>query len=125
VRRFIAARPQDPSGRIDLANRHAWLSDALFEAGAIDEAWSHRQQQLALLDAAVKADPRNADYRLHWAQFYIAVAKFPQTRNNVEASREAYRKARSYLDALLAGDPENEVIRSYRSKLDNAYRFLT
>ena len=125
VRRFIAARPQDPSGRIDLANRHAWLSDALFEAGAIDEAWSHRQQQLALLDAAVKADPRNADYRLHWAQFYIAVAKFPQTRSNVEASREAYRKARSYLDALLAGDPENEVIRSYRSKLDNAYRFLT
>jgi tetratricopeptide (TPR) repeat protein len=124
VRKYVALEQRSPSSRLDLANRYAWSSDALFAAGNVRQAWAFREQQQVLLGELRAADPKNADYELHWVQIQIAVAKFPQVQTDRRLSVKRYYDASTILDQLIAADPSNQDTLSYRSKLRAAYEFL-
>ena len=125
VERYAAWEQGSQSAKIDLANRYAWLSDALFKAGDIDEAWDFRKRQLSLLTILKSAEPDNADYRLQWIQYHIAIAKFPQMRRDLQLSASKRSEANTELRSLIANDPENKDTLSYLAKLNDAYAFLT
>ena len=124
VERYVARERGSLSAKLDLANRYAWLSDALFKAGDVKEAWGFRTKQLALLTILRGAEPNNADYRLQWIQFHIAIAKFPQMRRDLQLSASSRSEANAELTALIANDPENKDTLSYLTKLNDAYAFL-
>jgi MTH538 TIR-like domain (DUF1863) len=124
VQNYMASSKGGLSAKVDLANRFAWLADALFESGQVDRAWESRERQRELLEQLRAAEPKNADFVLHQVQYFIAIAKFPQTRANRIQSQLNYTKAKAELDRLVARDPQNKDTSSYIGKLRTAYAFL-
>lgn len=124
VTNYMASSKGALSAKVDLANRYAWLADALFESGQISQAWDNRERQRELLEQLRAAEPKNADFRLHQVQYLIAIAKFPQTRADRIQSQLNYTRAKAELDRLVARDPQNKDTSSYIGKLRTAYAFL-
>jgi tetratricopeptide (TPR) repeat protein len=124
VQDYMTSSKAGLSAKVDLANRYAWLADALFASGQVEQAWDNRERQRELLEQLRAAEPKNADFVLHQVQYFIAIAKFPQARANRVQSRFNYTKAKAELDRLVARDPQNKDTSSYIGKLQTAYAFL-
>jgi len=121
MERVARRLPDDPGVRSDLANRHAWLADALNALGRAREALDQRREQARIVDGLLRSDPLNANYRQDWmlARYSIAMSL-----NRLGGKQEAYhfaRQARDSVDGLIATDPENRDWRSWRHRIDESF----
>lgn len=115
------SEPDDAEVKSDLANRHAWLADALKAAGQKRAALQERQHQMAIVDGLVGSDPQNANYRLEWVLAHYSMAELLADMNEAARARSMMLEARQKLDALIATDPENRDWRSWRAKMDRGF----
>jgi tetratricopeptide (TPR) repeat protein len=107
MQRVARRLPGDPGVRSDLANRHAWLADALTRLGRRQEALAERREQSGIVDGLLRSDPLNASYRQDWmlARWQIALL-LVDLGEKVEAQKYA-RQARDAAERLRLTDPEN------------------
>ena len=109
--------------RSDLANRHAYVGDALEAAGRMDQALLHQRERLALLELQLDEDPHNARVRARrvWALRSIAnIENQLGRKTNAEARmQEGIR----ILSELVRADPANveweRELESMRTELVN------
>jgi tetratricopeptide (TPR) repeat protein len=121
MERVAKRLPRDPGVLSDLANRHAWIGDALTTLGRREEALVHRREQVRIVDALLRSDPLNASYRQDWmlARYSIALL-LADLDEKVEARRNAL-EARDAVNRLKLTDPENQDWANWGSKIDKSF----
>lgn len=118
MQRIAAAQPDDASISSDLANRHAWMADALVLLGRRNEALAERTKQRAIIDALLKRDPRNASHLENWMLARYSTAKLLAEMGQHSQAAVFNTEARQMVARLQAADPENNDWRIWRQKLD-------
>ena len=121
LQRVVADAPEDPGVRLDLANRHAWVADALKAAGRPRAALEQRQQQVEIMDSLVAADPRNASYRQDWILSRFSLAKVLRDLGNEEASLKSADDAHDAIDRLIRADPDNQDWQLWRTRIEETF----
>lgn len=121
MQRVAAVIPGDAGVRSDLANRHAWIADALHASGRMREALAERQQQARIVDDLLRSDPLNASYRQDWMLSRYSIATLLADLGDVTASRQRAMEARSANAALIATDPQNQDWRLWRKRIANSF----
>ena len=121
MKRVARRLPGDPDVRSDLANRHAWIADALTSLGLRQEALVERREQARIVDGLLQSDPLNASYRQNWmlARYSIALL-LDELGEKVEARRSA-AEARDAVDRLKRTDPANQDWHSWGDKIDKSF----
>jgi tetratricopeptide (TPR) repeat protein len=121
MERVARRLPDDPGVLSDLANRHAWMGDALKAVGRKQEALAHRREQARIVDRLLKSDPLNASYRQDWmlAQYSIALL-LDDLGEKVEARRRALL-ARHAVERLMKTDPENQDWHIWGDHIDTSF----
>lgn len=119
---LVARRlPGDPGVRSDLANRQAWIGDALRAAGRRPEALAHRREQARIVDGLLRSDPLNASYRQDWMLSRYSIALLlDELGEKVEARRNALQ-ARAAADQLMRTDPENRDWRIWGQRIARSF----
>ncbi|RVT90534.1 toll/interleukin-1 receptor domain-containing protein [Sphingomonas crocodyli] len=121
MRDVAAASPRDLGVQLDLANRYAWLADALKAGGRDDQALDQRRRQAAILDKLVAADPKNASYRQDWILSRYAIATSLRDLGEMSASLRSAREARAAISQLTAADPDNVDWHRWRSRIEKTF----
>lgn len=121
MRRVAMAMPGEPGVTLDLANRHAWMADAYKAAGDGARALEERQQQAAIIDRLVAADPKNASYRQDWILSRFALATQLRELGRPEAALLSAREARDAIARLTATDPANNEWRGWRARIEKSF----
>lgn len=119
--KVAATTPADAGVRNDLANRHAWMADALRASGRMREALVERRQQALLVDDLLRSDPINAGYRQSWMLSRYSIAVLLADLGDVDAARQSAREARSANALLIATDPENQDWRHWRKRIADSF----
>ena len=121
MERVARRLPKDPGVRIDLANRHAWIADALTALRREREALVERREQARIVNALLRSDPLNASYRQDWMLArYSTALLLDDLGEKVEARRSA-REAREAVDMLIRTDPENQDWHFWGKKIDKSF----
>ncbi|MET0377059.1 MAG: TIR domain-containing protein, partial [Rhizorhabdus sp.] len=116
MERIARSQPGNAGVQSDLANRHAWMADAMRLGGRDREALAHREKQARIIDALLAKDPKNASYRQDWmlARFSMA-ALLRALGQHVRADR-MIAESRRVVDDLIASDPQNRDWRVWRQE---------
>lgn len=120
MERVAAAEPDDPQVRADLANRLGWMADAERARGRSERALTIRRRQIAIIDALLAADPKNAGYREDWMLARLATAELLRAMDRPAEVRYLLEECRRVADELLVADAENRVWRLWRDRINNA-----
>jgi len=115
-----ARMPGDVSAQLDLANRHAWLSDAYGYSKRFDEAIQERRRQEAILRPLREADPQSMSLKERWVSLQRAYAGLEMARGRTEAARNRLEAVRALLDGMIAYDPTNRTWSRMRDDTDRA-----
>ena len=91
----------------DLANRHAYVADALRAAGRPGEALPHQQRRLAYLDRQLAGDPDNARLRARRVWALRGLANIEAELGQAAAARARMEMAIPLLEDLVRLDPDN------------------
>ena len=118
IERVAARQPGDLDIRADMANRHAWIADALTELGRKQEAIVHRREQARIVDALLKADPLNATYQQDWMLARYATALLLKELGEKAAAWRSASQAREAVDRLMKTDPQNKDWKDWGRKID-------
>jgi hypothetical protein len=118
----VRLAPEHPEWLLDLANRHAWLADALELTRDYAGAKRQRLSQEALLDAMLAKDPENLKLRENWTGAQRALGRIAYFQRDFAAARTRTQTVRATLTAMTRADPENQL---WRDQLDKADRTLT
>ena len=115
VRAALAApradgEPTDPEIRTVLANRLAWLADALNESRMFDEAVRGRLEERRLLEAALERNPEDANLLDRAVASVIGMGKIAVARGEPRDGIKLFRESIVELDRLRASFPDNMVI---------------
>jgi tetratricopeptide (TPR) repeat protein len=110
-------RPADLDTAIDLANRHAWMADALRVGGADREALQERNRQAAILQSLIEVDPKNARYLQDWMLARYSMSNLLHALGETKQAEELRAKARADINRLVASDPANNDWRVWQRKL--------
>jgi tetratricopeptide (TPR) repeat protein len=119
MERVARATPGDKSIQADLANRHAWMADAFKLVGREKDALKEREQQMAIIDALRRDDPKNATYLQAWMLARYSTAQLLHAMKQQARAASMSREARRVIDQLIASDPENNDWKIWRKKFDN------
>lgn len=109
--------PANASLAADLANRHAWLADALLLQGAYAQALAQRRLQSGILKRLIDKDPMNAAYLQDWI---LARYSMSDLLNRTGDRKEALKmRADALRDVmrLVAQDPDNKDWQIWRDKM--------
>lgn len=109
--------PNDPAIAADLANRHAWMADALRIQGLDRNALMQREKQTAILQALLQRDPKNAGYLQDWMLARYSMSNLLYDLNEIDHARALRAEARADVAQLVARDPANKDWRVWQSKL--------
>jgi tetratricopeptide (TPR) repeat protein len=118
IEHIVRATPGDPGLRSDLANRHAWMADALRLMGRDEEAMVHRDRQRAIIDDLLAGDPRNASYRQDWILSRYSTSELLRALGKPAEADAMIAESRRVIDGLIASDSQNEDWRVWREKLN-------
>ena len=121
MQRVARDTPGDLGIRSDLANRHAWMAEALQAAGNARGALLERQRQSAIVNRLVALDPQNASYRQDWVLSRFSIAGLLRTLGQRDAALQRANEARDAISRLTAADPENQEWRGWRSRIEKAF----
>ncbi|WHO40140.1 toll/interleukin-1 receptor domain-containing protein [Sphingobium sp. AP49] len=109
--------PDDPNIAADLANRHAWMADALRIQGNNAAALDERNQQGDILQALLQADPKNAGYLQDWMLARYSMSQLLHALGQVKRAEDMQQEARADVNRLVAQDPDNNDWRVWQKKL--------
>lgn len=101
----------------DVANRHAWLSEALKMDGDWEGAIAHRAEQERLLRPLVEAEPANADLREFWMLTQMTYAELLSQRKLSAEARPHLKQASAIAGQLMRHDPENQKWSVWRRRV--------
>lgn len=97
----LGKQPGDTETALALANRHAWLADALVQTGAVDDARANRVSERTILDRLANADPRNVDIKVRTLWNDIGVAKITIAQHAYRPGIEKLRATRARLKTIM------------------------
>lgn len=109
--------PGDPDIAADLANRHAWMADALRLQGEDAAALQQRKRQGEILQSLLKDDPKNAGYLQDWMLARYSMSKLLHALGETQRAEMLRAEAREDVDRLVASDPDNNDWRVWQRKL--------
>lgn len=109
--------PNDPSIAADLANRHAWLADALLLQRAYPQALAQRKYQSAILKRLIDRDPENAAYLQDWILARYSMSDLLNRSGAKAEARQMRSEALRDVNRLVANDPANKDWQIWRDKL--------
>lgn len=112
------ATPGDPGLRSDLANRHAWMADALRLMGRDEDAMVQRDRQRAIIDDLLASDPKNASYRQDWILSRYSTSELLRALGKPAEADAMIAESRRVIDGLIAADPHNEDWHLWHDKLN-------
>lgn len=121
MERVARRLPDDPGVRSDLANRHAWIADALIPLGQRREALVHRREQAEIVDALLRSDPLNASYQQDWMLARYSTALLLDEIGEKVAARRSALEARDAVNRLTKTDPENRDWTDWGKKIDKSF----
>lgn len=99
--------PNDKRAISDLANRHAWVSDAYFANRQNGEGFRHRAEQLRLVESLVEAEPKNRSWQGQWVATQMSYAELLfKHQRQLEANQYA-RNAHVLASELVQHEPSN------------------
>jgi len=125
MQKVAQALPQDRSVWSDLANREAWVSQALEDGGKKEQALAARRHQIGIVDKLLASDPHNATFREDWVLAQFSTAKLLKKLGQNAAAASAARQATTGLDALLQIDPANVDWRYWRRDMTATFPELS
>lgn len=120
MKRVARRLPGDPGVRSDLANRHAWLGDALTQLGRRSEALAERRRQAAIVDGLLRSDPLNANYRQDWMLSRYSSALLLGELGEKIAAHRLMLQAHAAVARLKATDPENQDWVSWGERIEKS-----
>ena len=112
----VAAAPQSDNYALDLANRHAWLADALRENGEDAKAREHRLAEEAIIRRLLAKDPLNMQVRRREVALYRALASLEYTAGRPGLARQRFQAALRGADVMVAHEPANQEWAGLRRK---------
>ena len=95
----------------DIANRLAWLGDALRLAGRTPEAHRLYARQEAIMTRLIAADPRNLDLRDRWLTLQFTFAERADETGDRAEARKRLRAALPVVRRMIGFDPRNDLWR--------------
>lgn len=113
--------PEDQAVAADLANRHAWMADALRLKGDNDGALVQRNRQSAILRGLIDKDPKNAGYIQDWMLARYSMSQLLYQMGQRPRAEALRAEARRDVDRLVASDPVNKDWRSWQAKLSRPF----
>lgn len=120
MERIARSQPRDATIQSDLANRHAWMADALRLGGRDRDALAEREKQTAIIDALLAQDPKNASYRQDWMLARFSMAALLRALGQNERADAMIAESRRVIDDLIASDPENKDWRVWRQEFTHS-----
>lgn len=117
MERVASMVPDDRSLDADIANRHAWMADALRVQGRNVEALEERSRQAAIVQRLVREDPKNATYQQDWMLARYSNAELLYSLGDKRRAEQLRGEARQDVARLIASDPENNDWRLWQAKL--------
>jgi len=109
--------PGDPAIAADLANRHAWMADALRLQGDDRAALVQREKQDAILRSLLRRDPKNAGYLQDWMLARYSMSNLLYDLGETDRAKALRAEARADVADLVARDPANKDWRVWQGKL--------
>ncbi len=104
---LAAADPRDEQAQKSVAESLAWLADALFGAGQLDEAIAKRERQLGLLLELQRRYAFNVDYRQRLIPAHRVLGRLLVSRGETRAGIEHVRTAVRIGQELIPTEPGN------------------
>ncbi|WP_324699636.1 toll/interleukin-1 receptor domain-containing protein [Novosphingobium aerophilum] len=109
--------PGDLSVKADIANRHAWMADALRVQGRNVDALHERAQQAAIVQRLLKDDPKNVSYLQDWMLARYSMSQLLNSLGERHRAEKMREDARRDVERLIESDPENNDWRLWKAKL--------
>jgi len=116
--------PGDTRLAMDLANRHAWLSDAYRAAAQYGPARDERRTQERILAPLMATDPQNMALKEAWVTLQRAYAGIAFRQGDHPEARRRLQLARATLVQMIAFDPENSAWRELQVQIDRTFEFI-
>ena len=104
---LAAADPKNQDYQKTLPESLAWLADAQFGEGRIDEAIAKRERQVALLESLQKRFAFDFEYRQKQIPARRALGRWLASTGSMNAGLEQLRAAVAIGNQLIPTDPEN------------------
>jgi tetratricopeptide (TPR) repeat protein len=104
---LAAADPRDEQAQKSVPESLAWLADALFGAGQLDEAIAKRERQLGLLLELQRRYAFNVDYRQRLIPAHRVLGRLLVSRGETRAGIEHVRAAVRIGQELIPTEPGN------------------
>ncbi|MEP0392494.1 MAG: toll/interleukin-1 receptor domain-containing protein [Erythrobacter sp.] len=117
---FQEARRREPNNAghiVNIANRYAWLADALVRTGSLIEARRERLKGELLAQELREREPENKDWQYLWLSAQISLAQNERELGLAEEARKRLQQALPVSQALSASDPENGDWKSQLEKI--------
>ncbi len=109
--------PGDPAIAADLANRHAWMADALRLQGDDRAALAQREKQDTILRSLLRRDPKNAGYLQDWMLARYSMSNLLYDLGETDRAKALRAEARADVADLVARDPANKDWQVWQGKL--------
>lgn len=114
-----AARSEAPDALArDLANRHAWLSQAYIAEGDLTAAMAERDREEAVLAPLVKADPNAMDIRSQWVALQRAKAGLESVSGRPMLATRRLLETQAIVDQMIRFEPSNRRWATLRIRID-------
>ena len=104
---LAAADPKNQEFQKTLPEALAWLADAQFGEGKIDDAIAKRERQVALLESMHRRYPFDVDYRQRQIPARRALGRWLASAGSMNAGLQHARAAVEIGSQLIPMDPEN------------------
>jgi hypothetical protein len=120
-----ATRPDAPVGiESDLANRHAWLSQAYKAADQPAPELAQREAEEAILRRLMTRDPLSMQLKERWVALQRARASLDYRGGNSAGALDRLRDTATQLDIMVAFDPTNDRWRKQRGRVDEQVAYI-
>jgi len=119
VERLAAAEPRNEDYQKSLPETLAWLADAQFGEGRLEEAIGQRERQVSLLDALMRASD-DVVFRDGSIAANRVLGRWLVSRGSVESGLAHARRSVEIAEALMPNEPDNMTWVEYAAgaKLD-------
>jgi len=116
MQRVKELAPGDASVDADLANRHAWVADALQQQGKLGRAFAERQKEADLIRDLMNRDPKNTTYLEAWMLSRYSMAQLLHEMGSEAEAQNLKKEALGDVSRLISADPQNNDWRLWRDK---------
>jgi hypothetical protein len=117
MRQVWRVRRSDPGVIESLANRYAWMVDAWTANGNWRRARAHMNWHDALVQALIKSDPANLNYRDIQMSSQFGFGRQLAARGERQEARARFADAGRTAAMLHAWDPENATWRNWQQRI--------